>query len=140
LGHDPETGCITAPDEWWNEQNKVSSCRFVISVYPVVVFYLLMLLLMFQAMPGCITFKTLILEYEDLQRIMFEEISVTNETAYVPGTGHGEDEEHEDGVVDGNGDVDAERGTEHVTRDANKRSTPSSGRTSSPSGKKNKSF
>jgi hypothetical protein len=97
-----------------------------------------MLLLMFQAMPGCITFKTSVLEHEDLQRIMLEAISVTNESAYVPGTSHGEDEEHEDGVADGDGD--AERGTEPVTRGANKRPAPSSGRTSSPSGKKRKSF
>jgi hypothetical protein len=88
--------------------------------------------------PKCITFKTSVLEHVYIQRIMFEAISVTNENAYVPGTGHGEDEEHDDGVDDGNGD--AERGTEHVTRGANKRPSPSSGRTSSPFGKKRKSF
>jgi hypothetical protein len=38
LGRDPVTGCITAPIEWWNEQNKVSSCRFVIFVHPLIVF------------------------------------------------------------------------------------------------------
>jgi hypothetical protein len=50
-----------------------------------------MLLLMFQAMLGCITFKTSGLEHDDLQQIMFEAISATNETTYEPGTGHGED-------------------------------------------------
>ena len=39
-------------------------------------------------MPGCISFKNSVLEHEDMMRIMFEAISVTNETAYVPGTGH----------------------------------------------------
>jgi hypothetical protein len=139
LGRDPVTGCITAPDEWWAEQNSVSTCRFVFSVHTIVVFFPLKLLFMFQAMPGCMTFKTSILEHEDMMRIMFEAISVTNETAYVPGTGQGEDEEHEDAEADD--DADSERGTTEVTPTANKRPAPSSGRTTgSPSGKKKKTF
>jgi len=39
-------------------------------------------------MSGCISFKNSVLENEDMMRIMFEAISVTNETSYVPGTGH----------------------------------------------------
>ena len=38
----------------------------------------------FQAMSGCITFRDNPLEHEDQQRIMFDAISVTNETSYVP--------------------------------------------------------
>jgi len=39
-------------------------------------------------MPGCISFKNSVLEHEDMMRIIFEAISVTNETSYVPGTGY----------------------------------------------------
>jgi len=35
-------------------------------------------------MSGCITFRDNPLEHEDQQRIMFDAISVTNETSYVP--------------------------------------------------------
>ncbi|CAD6225038.1 unnamed protein product [Miscanthus lutarioriparius] len=58
LGRNPNTGCIVASDEWWAEQNA--------------------------AMSGCITFRDNLLEHEDQQRIMFDAISVTNETSYVP--------------------------------------------------------
>ncbi|CAN6360852.1 unnamed protein product [Urochloa humidicola] len=94
-------------------------------------------------MPGCISFKTSVLEHEDMMRIMFEAISVTNETSYVPGGGHrgadgdGVQEEAED--RDGEGVQ--ERGTPEVTPSANKRPNPSSGRiTGSPSGKKRKTY
>ena len=58
--------------------------------------------LMFQAMPGCICFKSVVLEHEDMMRIMFDAISVTTDTSYVPGSGHddGEGEEHEAGHGD----------------------------------------
>jgi hypothetical protein len=78
---------------------------------------------MFQAMPGCITFKSAVLEHEDMMRIMFDAIIVTNDTSYVPGSGHddGEGEEHEAGY----GDDDNERvegsGSPQVTPNANKR-------------------
>ncbi|KAG2635603.1 hypothetical protein PVAP13_2NG401203 [Panicum virgatum] len=57
LGRDPVTGCISASDEWWADQNA--------------------------AMPGCISFKNSVLEHEDMMRIMFEAISVTNETVHM---------------------------------------------------------
>ncbi|CAN6163365.1 unnamed protein product [Urochloa humidicola] len=117
LGRDPLTGCITATDAWWAEQNA--------------------------AMPGCISFKNSVLEHEDMMRIMFEAISVTNETSYVPGGGHrgadgdGVQEEAEDS----DGEGVQERGTPEVTPSANKRPNPSSGRiTGSPSGKKRKTY
>ncbi|KAG2628484.1 hypothetical protein PVAP13_3KG388300 [Panicum virgatum] len=84
LGRDPVTGCILVSDEWWAEQNA--------------------------AMPGCISFKNLVLEDEDMLRIMFEATSVTNKTSYVPGSGE-EEEEHEDGEALPNG----ERGAPQVT-------------------------
>ncbi|CAO2046312.1 unnamed protein product [Urochloa humidicola] len=118
LGRDPLTGCITATDAWWAEQNAVT-------------------------MPGCISYKNSVLEHEDMMRIMFEAISVTNETSYVPGGGHrgadgdGVQEEAEDS----DGEGVQERGTPEVTPSANKRPNPSSGRiTGSPSGKKRKTY
>jgi len=91
--------------------------------------------LMFQAMPGCISFKTAVLEHEEMMRIMFDAISVTNETSYVPGSGpdDGEGEEHEAGHGDGDSERVEGRGSPHVTPNANKR--PAQG---SPSGKKKK--
>ena len=41
-------------------------------------------LFIFQAMSGCITFRDNPLDHEDQQQIMFDAISVTNETSYVP--------------------------------------------------------
>ncbi|KAK8459232.1 hypothetical protein SEVIR_2G107801v4 [Setaria viridis] len=67
LGRNPLNGYIVASEDWWKQQNDVKSNNW--------------------AMPGCITFKTAPLEHEDLLRIMFDAISVTNETAYVPGQG-----------------------------------------------------
>jgi len=92
---------------------------------------------MFQAMPGCISFKTAVLEHEEMMRIMFDAISVTNETSYVPGSGHddGEGEEHEAGHGDGDSERVEGRGSPHVTPNANKR--PAQG---SPSGKKKKTY
>lgn len=93
-------------------------------------------------MPGCISFKNSVLEHEDMMRIMFEAISVTNETSYVPGTGYagGEEEEHDDGE-DGEADGEGDGGAPQVTPSANKRPAPSSGRTTgSPSGKKKKTY
>ncbi|CAN6195626.1 unnamed protein product [Urochloa humidicola] len=125
LGRDPLTGCITATDDWWAEQNA--------------------------AMPGCISFKNSVLEHEDMMRIMFEAISVTNETSYVPGGGHrgadgdGVQEEAEDS----DGEGVQERGTPEVPPSGRitgspygkKRPNPSSGRiTGSPSGKKRKTY
>ena len=93
--------------------------------------------LMFQAMPGCISFKSAVLEHEDMMRIMFDAISVTNETSYVPGSGpdDGEGEEHEAGHGDGDSERVEGRGSPHVTPNANKR--PAEG---SPSGKKKKTY
>jgi len=59
------------------------------------------------------TFKTVVLEHEDMIHIVFEVISVTNETSYVPRTNESlyvprtnrEHEEHEAG----DGDGDSER-------------------------------
>jgi len=54
-------------------------------------------------------------------RIMFEAISVTNETSYVPGTGHAgeEEEEHddgEDGEADGEGEGVHHRSPQVLTK------------------------
>ena len=89
--------------------------------------------LMFQAMPGCISFKSVVLEHEDMMRIMFDAISVTNETSYVPRSGldDGEGEEQEAGHDDGDSERVEGRGSPHVTPNANKR--PAQG---FPSGKK----
>ncbi|OEL37333.1 hypothetical protein BAE44_0001648, partial [Dichanthelium oligosanthes] len=61
LGRNPLTRCIEAEDDWWKEQN--------------------------EAMPGCICFRDAPLEHEDQMRIMFDAISVTNESSYVPSSG-----------------------------------------------------
>ncbi|CAN6287847.1 unnamed protein product [Urochloa humidicola] len=108
LGRNPLNGCIVASDDWWEEQN--------------------------EAMPGCITFKTVPLEHDDLLRIMFDAISVTNETAYVPGYGGSAPTAAEnDGR--GDGDHDGAGEDERVTPNSNasgKRSAP----IASPKGKK----
>jgi hypothetical protein len=70
-------------------------------------------------MPGCITFRDNPLENEDQQRIMFDAISVTNETSYVPVGGIdalqiGESEDATDAINE-------DGGTPEVTRTSNKR-------------------
>ena len=40
LGRDPVTGCISASDEWWADQNAVSSCHFVFFVHALLVIFL----------------------------------------------------------------------------------------------------
>ncbi|KAG0526576.1 hypothetical protein BDA96_06G157200 [Sorghum bicolor] len=82
LERDPMTGCISVSHAWWVEQNTV-------------------------ILPGCITFKSAVLEQEDMMRIMFDAISVTNDISYVPRSGHDdrESEEHEAG----HGNDDSER-------------------------------
>ncbi|OEL33602.1 hypothetical protein BAE44_0005378 [Dichanthelium oligosanthes] len=44
------------------------------------------------AMSGCISFQDAPLEHEDQMRIMFDAISVTNETSFVPSSGGGVEE------------------------------------------------
>jgi hypothetical protein len=80
-----------------------------------------MLSAIFQAMPGCITLKTTPLEHEDLLRIMFDAISVTNETAYVPGRGGSAAGAETDGL--GEGEREDESATQTVDAGA-KRSAP----------------
>ncbi|CAD6244467.1 unnamed protein product [Miscanthus lutarioriparius] len=72
-----------------------------------------------------------------MMRIMFDAISVTNETSYVPRSGpdDGEGEEHEAGHGDGDSERVEGRGSPHVTPNANKR--PAQG---SPFGKKKKTY
>jgi hypothetical protein len=50
-------------------------------------------------MSGCISFRDAPLEHEEQIRIMFDAISVTNETSFVPSTNGGECESV--GVADG---------------------------------------
>ena len=40
LGRDPVTGCISASNEWWADQNAVSSCHFVFFVHALLVIFL----------------------------------------------------------------------------------------------------
>ncbi|KAG0516483.1 hypothetical protein BDA96_09G007000 [Sorghum bicolor] len=111
LGRDPVTGCISASDEWWTEQN--------------------------MAMLGCISFKSIVLEHEDMMRIMFDVINVTNDTLYVPGSGHDDAEAKEHEARHGDGDSERVEGTgsPEVTPNANKR--PAQG---FPYGKKKKTY
>jgi hypothetical protein len=89
LGRDPITGCIMADPNWWKSQNDVS-------VHCLIVFFsnllaqLLQSYYLFQAMSGCISFRDAPLEHEEQIRIMFDAISVTNETSFVPSTNGGE--------------------------------------------------
>ncbi|RLM61974.1 hypothetical protein C2845_PM14G07470 [Panicum miliaceum] len=71
------------------------------------------------AMPGCITLKTTPLEH-DLLRIMFDAISVTNETAYVPGRGGSAAGAETDGL--GEGEREDERATQTVDAGAKRSS------------------
>ncbi|GJN16868.1 hypothetical protein PR202_gb03892 [Eleusine coracana subsp. coracana] len=71
LGRDPVTGCIAASDDWWEEQNA--------------------------AMGGCIMFKDAPLEHVDEMEILFDSITCTNETSFVP---QGADNENGYGVAD----------------------------------------
>ncbi|CAO2038931.1 unnamed protein product [Urochloa humidicola] len=94
-------------------------------------------------MPGCTSFKTAPLEHEDLLRIMFDAISVTNETAYVPdhGGSAATAAAENDGLGDGGheGAGEDERATHMVNPNSNaggKRSAP----IASPKGKKKKNF
>jgi len=89
-------------------------------------------------MPGCITFRDTPLEHEEQMRIMFDAISVTNETSFVPSSGAATVE----GGVDGNIEVDRE-GPLHISPanmpNSAKRAATSQP-TSSPKGKKKKNF
>lgn len=78
LGRDPSTGCISASDEWWQLQNL--------------------------AMPGCIRFKDTPLENEAEMQIMFDAISVTNESSVIPGVGKATENEDDTVLVDEKGD------------------------------------
>jgi hypothetical protein len=54
-------------------------------------------------MPGCISFRDAPLEHEEQMWIMFDAISITNETSFVPSTNGGECEgAGADGGVDNN--------------------------------------
>ncbi|OEL25687.1 hypothetical protein BAE44_0013297 [Dichanthelium oligosanthes] len=57
-------------------------------------------------MPGCISFRDAPLENEDQMRIMFDAISVTNETSFVPSSGGGV--EKVDGAAGGNDNIEGE--------------------------------
>jgi hypothetical protein len=87
-------------------------------------------------MVGCISFKDAPLEHEDQMRIMFEAISVTNETSFVPSNGEG------GGQEDDGGQNSCELGREgQVPTPPN--GTPTLGKRTaplSPKGKKKKTF
>ncbi|KAJ1283823.1 hypothetical protein BS78_03G156300 [Paspalum vaginatum] len=111
LGRDPSTRCIVASDEWWAKQN--------------------------EAMPGYITFRDSPFEHEDQMQIMFDAISVTNETSFIPASGVGDDtadDNLEGNKVGEKNDSEGERGA-NVTPSSEKRSAPLS-----PKGKKKKNF
>ena len=84
-------------------------------------------------MPGCICFRDAPIEHEDQMRIMFDAVIVTNETSYVP-TGGGNDVQHLDSDVEGDGDATAQPAPSTHGR-AGKRPAPLS-----PKGKKKKTF
>ncbi|CAN6338182.1 unnamed protein product [Urochloa humidicola] len=105
LGRNPLNGCIVADDDLWKEQT--------------------------DAMPGCDTFKTTPLEHEDLQKIMFDVISVTNKTAYVPSRGGSAAAQ---GDELGEGDREDERATQNVGGKRSASPIPS------PKGKKKNTF
>ncbi|PUZ37128.1 hypothetical protein GQ55_9G093100 [Panicum hallii var. hallii] len=105
LGRDPMTGCIVADEKWWKDQN--------------------------DAMLGCICFRDAPLEHEEQMRIIFEAVSVTNETSFVPLNG-------EDGGGQSNSELEREGQVPtppNVTPTLGKRPTPLS-----PKGKKKKTF
>jgi hypothetical protein len=90
-------------------------------------------------MPGCITFRDAPLEHEEQMRIMFDAISVINETSFVPSTG-GDVEQGADGAAGWDGNIEGQ-GQEQPPITPNVRATygkrPA---TSSPKGKKKKIF
>jgi hypothetical protein len=89
-------------------------------------------------MSGCIGFRDAPLEHEEQMRIMFDAISVTNETSFVPSTNGGECESA--GVADG---VDNNEGQEEEQPPIIPNDRPTSAKraaTSSPKGKKKKTF
>jgi hypothetical protein len=94
-------------------------------------------IIFFQAMAGSISFRDAPLEHEQM-RIMFDAISVTNETSFVPSTNDGECEG--DGAVGG---VDNNEGPEEEQPPIIPNDRPASAKrlaTSSPKGKKKKTF
>ncbi|KAK3162907.1 hypothetical protein QOZ80_1BG0095200 [Eleusine coracana subsp. coracana] len=114
LGRDPVTGCIAASDDWWEEQNA--------------------------AMGGCIMFKDAPLEHVDEMEILFDSITCTNETSFVP---QGADNENGYGVADvvlNEGEERAATGTPSpAASKPPKEKRPAQGGTgASPSGKKRK--
>ncbi|PVH33477.1 hypothetical protein PAHAL_8G009400 [Panicum hallii] len=104
------TGCIVADDKWWKDQN--------------------------DAMPGCICFKNAPLEHEEQMRIMFEAVSVTNETSFVPSNGEGGGQEDDGGQNNSELEREGQVPTPpNVTPTLGKRPAPLS-----PKGKKKKTF
>jgi hypothetical protein len=89
-------------------------------------------------MPVCISFRDAPLEHEEQMRIMFDAISVTNETSIVPSTNGGECEDAD--AADG---VDNNEGQEEEQPPIIPNGKPTSAKragTSSPKGKKKKTF
>jgi hypothetical protein len=89
-------------------------------------------------MPGSISFRDAPLEHEEQMQIMFDAISVTNETSFVPSTNGGECEGA--GAVGG---VDNNEGPEEEQPPIIPNDRPTSVKrlaTSSPKGKKKKTF
>jgi hypothetical protein len=67
------------------------------------------MLFIFQAMPGCITFRDAPLEHEEQMRIMFDAISDKNETSFVPFTGGGVDKGEGEGGAGGDDNTEGQR-------------------------------
>jgi hypothetical protein len=85
-------------------------------------------------MPGCISFRDAPLEYEEQMRIMFDAISIMNETSFVPSTNGGECE-----GAGAAGGVDNNEGQEEEQPPIIPNDKPTSAKrptTSSPKGKK----
>ncbi|PVH33122.1 hypothetical protein PAHAL_9G573400 [Panicum hallii] len=104
------TGCIVADDKWWKDQN--------------------------YAMTGCICFKDASLKHEEQMRIMFEVVSVTNETSFVLSNGEGGGQEDDGGQNSSELEREGQVPTPpNVTSTLGKRPAPLS-----PKGKKKKTF
>jgi hypothetical protein len=95
-------------------------------------------IIFFQAMPGCISFRDAPLEHEEQMQIMFDAISVMNETSFVPSTNGGECE-----GADVVGGVDNNEGQEEEQPPIIPNDGPTSAKraaTSSLKGKKKKTY
>jgi hypothetical protein len=89
-------------------------------------------------MPGCISFRDAPLQHDEKMWIMFDAISVTNETSFVPSTNGGECE-----GAGAAGGVDNNKGQEEEHLPIIPNDKPTSAKrpaTSSPKEKKKKTF